>query len=169
MLESTNEELTKAAFPLSVFAFPQGLFGLFFPDFALTICGFSVASPSLAGSTQGLHKAGLENQEKIRIQRNHGISWAGTDLQDHPIQLLALHGHPKISFGRFHLGNLIFMAIWFNICLSPTPQPPIFLAHFSPRAPFPLGFHSSKWTRDGLNNTEIFIFMQNPGRTLWCH
>lgn len=76
---------------------------------------------------------------------------------------------PKSHLGTFIWEIWFFMAIWFNICLFPTAQPPIFLAHFSPRAPFPLGFHSSKWTRDGLNNTEIFIFMQNPRRTLWCH
>lgn len=73
------------------------------------------------------------------------------------------HRHPNnpppCAWEDFHLVNLISVAIF---GFSPhTSHPP---ARSSLRAPFPSGFHSSKWPRDGLNNAEIFSFMQETPR-----
>lgn len=148
MLERTGTD--QAWLPMFNSCFSPRVFS---PKFALTICWLS---PSLAGSTQGLHKAELlENQDTMESWNI--LSWEGTpaprDSTPGPAQT------PKISscasLKHSHVVNLIFMAI---LGFSPHLSHP--LAHFSPRVPFPLGSPSSKWTRDGLNNTEIFLFVQ---------
>lgn len=128
---------------------------IFPPEFALTISWFSVASPCLAGSIQGLHKAELlENQEQMESWNT--LAWEGPPGSWNGAPGPAQHppkSPPVHPWEHFHWAHGVFMAI---VGFSPHPSHP--LAIFS----FPLGSHSSKWTGDGFNNTEWFLFMQKP-------
>lgn len=152
MFERRNEELSKPGFPCSIPVFHKDFSPRICSHHFLLLCGLPMPCWEHPGPPQS-RAAGKSGANGIMEYPGLGGTTRIMEWSSWPCT-----APPKIppcaSLRAFSLSTWGFYG---NSWFLPTPQPPSGL-FFS----FPLGSHSSKWTGDGFNNTEWFLFMQKP-------